>query len=56
MNNEKRKSLVSMPERRDDWSTREVRVLIGEKFGVEYSMKHVREMLRQMGIKFMKAY
>ncbi|MEM4090675.1 MAG: winged helix-turn-helix domain-containing protein, partial [Thermoplasmatales archaeon] len=56
MNNEKMKSLVSMLERRDDWSTREVRVLIGEKFGVEYSMKHMREMLRQMGMKFKKAY
>ncbi|MEM3448496.1 MAG: winged helix-turn-helix domain-containing protein [Nitrososphaerota archaeon] len=41
---------------RDDWSTREVRVLIEEKFGVEYSMKHVREMLRQIGMKFMEPY
>ncbi|MEM0134458.1 MAG: helix-turn-helix domain-containing protein [Thermoplasmatales archaeon] len=56
MNNEERKSLVSMLEMRDDWSTREVRVLIEEKFGVEYSMKHVRELLRQMGMKFMEAY
>ncbi|MEM3192792.1 MAG: hypothetical protein QW292_12080 [Candidatus Parvarchaeota archaeon] len=28
-----------MLEMKDDWSTREVRVLIEEKFGVEYSMK-----------------
>ncbi|MEM3859589.1 MAG: winged helix-turn-helix domain-containing protein [Candidatus Micrarchaeaceae archaeon] len=45
-----------MLEMRDDWSTGEVRMLIKEKFGVEYSTKHMREMLRQMGIKFMKAY
>ncbi|MEM4090959.1 MAG: hypothetical protein QXQ46_09520 [Thermoplasmatales archaeon] len=34
MNNEERKSLVSMLEMRGDWSTREVSVLIEEKFGV----------------------
>ncbi|MEM3191716.1 MAG: winged helix-turn-helix domain-containing protein [Candidatus Parvarchaeota archaeon] len=45
-----------MLEMRDDWSTREVRVLIEEKFGVEYSMKHVREMLRRIGMKFEKPY
>ncbi|MEM3191192.1 MAG: helix-turn-helix domain-containing protein [Candidatus Parvarchaeota archaeon] len=54
--NEERKSLFSMLEMRDDWSTREVRVLIEEKFGVEYSMKHVRELLRQMRMKFGKPY
>ena len=53
---EQRESLMKMLERRDDWSTKEVRVLIKEKFGVEYSMKHVRELLRQFGMKFGKPY
>jgi len=31
-------------------------VLIKEKFGVEYSMKHVRELLRRFGMRFGKPY
>ena len=53
---EQRESLMKMLERRDDWSTKEVRVLIKEEFGVEYSMKHVRELLRRLGMKFGKPY
>lgn len=53
---EQRESLMKMLERRDDWSTKEVRVLIKEKFGVEYSMKHVRELLRRFGMRFGKPY
>ncbi|MDA8055719.1 MAG: helix-turn-helix domain-containing protein, partial [Thermoplasmatales archaeon] len=37
LNDDEKKSLISVLERRDDWSTKEVRVLIKEKFGVEYS-------------------
>lgn len=50
------KSLVSVLKRRDDWSTKEIRAMIKEKFGVEYSMKHVREILRRLGMKFGKPY
>ena len=56
LDDDEKKSLISVLERRDDWSTKEVRVLIKEKFGVEYSMKHVRELLRQLGMKFGKPY
>ena len=31
-------------------------MLIKEKFGVEYSMKHVRELLRRFGMRFGKPY
>ncbi len=31
-------------------------MLINEKFGAEYSMKDVRELLRQFGMKFGKTY
>lgn len=56
LDDEEKKSLVYMLERRDDWSTKEIRIMIKERFGVEYSMKHVRELLRQMGMKFGKPY
>ncbi|MEM3858934.1 MAG: winged helix-turn-helix domain-containing protein [Candidatus Micrarchaeaceae archaeon] len=52
----KGKSLFSILEIKDNWSIREVSVLIKEKFGVKYLMKHVRELLRQMGMKFGKLY
>ncbi|MDA8055112.1 MAG: helix-turn-helix domain-containing protein [Thermoplasmatales archaeon] len=56
LDDEKKKSLVSILEKRDDWSTRGIRALIKEKFGIEYSMKHIREILRELGMKFGKPY
>jgi putative transposase len=41
---------------RDDWTTKEVRKLIKDKFGVEFSEKHVRTILRNLGLKFGKPY
>lgn len=56
LDEDEKKSLISALNRRDDWSTREIRVLIKEMFGIEYSMKHIRELLRQLGMKFGKPY
>lgn len=51
-----RSALISLLEKRDDWTTKEVRSLIKEKFGIGYSMKHVRELLRSMDMHFGKPY
>jgi len=40
----------------DDWTTKEVRNLIQDKFGMEYSLKRVGIILRDMGMKFAKPY
>ena len=41
---------------RNDWTTKEIRKLIYEEFGVEYSLKQVGIILRNMGLKFGKPY
>ncbi len=41
---------------RDDWITKEVKKLINTKIGVEFSEKHVRTVLRNLGLKFARPY
>ena len=41
---------------RDDWSTEEVRKLIFEEFGVEYTLKQIRIILKKFGMKHTKPY
>ena len=48
--------LKELLEERDDWTTEEVRNLIHDKFGVDYSLKQVRIILKEMGLKFGKPY
>ncbi|NYB52319.1 MAG: transposase [Methanobacteriaceae archaeon] len=38
--------------KRDDWKTKEVKKLIKEEFGPDFSEKHVRTILRDLGMKF----
>jgi len=40
----------------DDWTTKKIRKLICDRFGVEYSLKQVRIILRNLGLKFGKPY
>ncbi|MBO8183493.1 MAG: transposase [Archaeoglobus sp.] len=42
--------------KRDDWTTKDVRESIKDKFGVEYSQRHVSRLLRSMGMKYSKPY
>lgn len=41
---------------RDDWTTKEIRKLICYRFNVEYSLKQVGIILRNLGMKFGKPY
>lgn len=41
---------------RDDWTTKEVKELILDEFGVEYTLKQVRVILRGFEMKFGKPY
>jgi len=41
---------------RDDWTTREARSLIRERFGVEYPARSVRRLLRGLGLRYCKPY
>ena len=41
---------------RDDWTTKEIKKIIKEEFGPDFSQKHVRTILRSLGLKFGKPY
>ena len=53
---EQKEELKAILEERDDWTTKEVRELIKEEFGVEYSLRHVSRILRSLGMKYAKSY
>lgn len=53
---EERGELKELLNKRDNWTTREVRDLIWEKFNVEYSLKQVREILKSLGMRYVKPY
>ncbi len=41
---------------RNDWTTEDVQTLIEKRFGILFSMKHVRTILRKLGMKYAKPY
>ena len=41
---------------RDGWTTKEVRELIKNRSGVEYSLRHVSRILKSFGMKYTKPY
>ena len=45
LDEEQRNDLITSLKARDDWTTKEIRDLIKERYGIEYTMKHVRELL-----------
>jgi len=53
---EERRELEEMLRKRSDWTTREVRNLIQEKFGVHYSLRNAMRILRSLGMKYCKPY
>ena len=56
LSEEQKEELKAILEERDDWTTKEVRELIKEEFGVEYSLRHVSRILRSLGMKYAKPY
>ena len=53
---EEKRNLEDMLRKRDDWTTREVRNLIAEKFSVHYSLRSAMRILRSLGMKYCKPY
>jgi len=45
-----------MLKKKDNWTLLEVRLLIKEKFGVEYSENQMRRILKSFGMKHAKPY
>ena len=48
--------LKELLKERDDWTTKEVKNLIKSEFGPDFSEKHVRTILRSLGLKFARPY
>lgn len=48
--------LKELLQERDNWTTKEIRELIWDRFSVEYSLKQVGIILRSLGLKFGKNY
>jgi len=53
---EEKRNLENMLRERGDWTTKEVRSLIEEKFGVRYCLRSAMRILRSLGMKYCKPY
>jgi len=53
---EERRELEETLRKRDDWTTKEVRNLIQEKFGVGYSLRSAMRILRSLRMRYCKPY
>jgi len=53
---EQKEQLHALLEERDDWTTNEIREYIRSAFGVEYTLKQVRIILRNFGMRYAKPY
>lgn len=53
---EEKIELKEILKERDDWKTKEIRKLICDKFNVEYSLKQVGIILKNLGLKFARPY
>ncbi len=51
-----KEDLVKLLSKRNDWTTVEIQKLIKEKFGVDYNIKHVRKLLKKLGMHYSKSY
>ena len=56
LSREKIERLRSTLEERDDWTTEEVQDLIEKRFDIRFTQKHVRTILRKLGMKYAKPY
>jgi putative transposase len=56
ISDEEKIELKKILAKRDDWTTKEIKQLIKDEFGIEFSEKHVRTILRSIGLKFARPY
>jgi len=42
--------------KRNNWTTLEIQKLMKDKFGVDYNIKHVRKLLKKLGMHYSKPY
>ncbi len=56
LSNDQKETLKEILENEDNWTTRDVRILISKKFGVDYSEKQIRIILSSFGMNYAKPY
>jgi putative transposase len=56
LSEEQKEELINLLKQKDTWTTTEVGGLIREKFGVEYSLKQIRVILKKAGMNYAKPY
>jgi putative transposase len=56
LSEEQKEQLQARLRERDDWTTNEIREYIQRAFGVDYTLKQVRIILRNFGMRYAKPY
>jgi putative transposase len=56
LNSQQREKLVQLLKQKDVWTTDEVKSLITDEFGVEYTLKQIRIIVRKFGMKYAKPF
>jgi len=56
LTDKKKKDLRSILEKQDNWTTNDVQKLISKKFGVDYTLKQIRIILKKFGMNYAKPY
>ena len=56
LSDEQKEELKAILKERDDWRTKKVKEVIKNRFGVEYSLRHVSRILKSFGMKYAKPY
>ncbi len=56
LSDDQKEQLKKILNKRDDWTTDEIKKLISDEFMVEYSLKQIRIILRKFGMKLAKPF
>lgn len=56
LSDDQKEQLKKILNKRDDWTTDEIKKLISDEFMVEYSLKQIRIFLRKFGMKLAKPF
>ena len=56
LNSQQKEKLIQLLKQKDVWTTDEVKSLIQDEFGVEYTLKQIRIIVRKFGMKYAKPF
>jgi len=56
LNPQQKEKLILLLKQKDTWTTDEVKALISNEFGVEYTLKQIRIIVKNIGMKYAKPF